>query len=130
MLSFFEGTLDDHARASRVTAHRQVYELVSDRDIQSTQAAILREVEPQIKELIALAEADLTEMQRRERSLFEQVERQKHQNVISVPLSAQAPSSAPSATPKEVAQLQARYMALQTEKEWVACSCARQWNMK
>lgn len=57
----------------RVISNERVYELVSQDEIMQAQLAVQREVEPQIKELIQLAEEGLHGLQKRERSLHEMV---------------------------------------------------------
>lgn len=57
----------------RVILNERVYELVSQDEILQAQLEIQREVEPQIKELIQLAEEGLYELQKRERSLNDMV---------------------------------------------------------
>jgi len=54
-------------------ASERYYELVSQDEILQAQLEIQREVEPQIKELIQLAEDGLRDLQKRERSLHELV---------------------------------------------------------
>lgn len=57
----------------RVISNERVYELVSQDEILQAQLEVQREVEPQIKELIQLAEEGLHGLQKRERSLNEMV---------------------------------------------------------
>lgn len=59
----------------RVISNERVYELVSQDEILQAQLEVQREVEPQIKELIQLAEEGLHGLQKRERSLNEMVSR-------------------------------------------------------
>jgi DASH complex subunit SPC19 len=72
LTSLTEGT-EDYPRLIRVLANERYYELVSQDDILQAQLEIQREVEPQIKELIQLAEDGLRDLQKRERNLHELV---------------------------------------------------------
>lgn len=64
---------EDYPRLMRVLANERFYELVSQDEIMQAQLEVQREVEPQIKELIQLAEDGLHGLQKRERSLHEMV---------------------------------------------------------
>lgn len=57
----------------RVLSNERFYELVSQDEILQAQLEVQREVEPQIKELIQLAEDGLHGLHKRERSLHEMV---------------------------------------------------------
>lgn len=72
LTSVTEGT-EDYPRLMRVLTNERVYELVSQDEILQAQLEIQREVEPQIKELIQLAEEGLYELQQRERNLNDTV---------------------------------------------------------
>lgn len=64
---------EDTPRLMRILSNERFYELVSQEEIWQAQLEIQREVEPQIKELIQLAEDGLRNTQKRERSLYEMV---------------------------------------------------------
>lgn len=66
---------EDYPRFQRVLSSERFYELVSQNEILQAQLEVQREVEPQIKELIQLAEEGLHGLQKRERSLHEMVSR-------------------------------------------------------
>lgn len=80
---------EDYDRLSRVLAVRQAYDLVTVDEINDSLLSLKRAVEPQIHELISLAESGLTELQKRERSLYEQVSCHigyTHQQLHSYPI--------------------------------------------
>ncbi|KAK9898647.1 hypothetical protein P389DRAFT_167182 [Cystobasidium minutum MCA 4210] len=121
LTSVTEGT-EDYPRLMRVLTNERVYELVSQDEILQAQLEIQREVEPQIKELIQLAEEGLYELQQRERNLNDTAENRKQAEArkkIAQEEKARAlpPVRTGAKTTAEGAKLKARLMALQIERE-------------
>merc|ERR1712093_84930 len=96
-------------RLNTVLTTERCYELVSDDEILAAQLDIQRELEPQIKELIARAEDGLQGLQKRERRLNEASRRR--------PQEPEEQGMATTPPTMDVAKARARLMALQTQKE-------------
>lgn len=113
---------EDYPRLQRVLSNDRFYELVSQDEITQAQLEVQREVEPQIKELIQLAEDGLHGLQKRERSLHELAENRKQEAERQKTSRMQDLKAIPAVktgakTTVEGAKLKARLMALQIERE-------------